>query len=235
MKIALAFDVYGTLIDTAGVVSKLRDIVGDRADAFSQMWREKQLEYSFRHALMRRYVQFSVCVAESLDYVCASLGLTLTSDDKTVLLDAFRVLPAFDDVEACFDALDPAVFDRYALSNGSRDAIEMLLENAGIRDRFVDVVSVDEIGTFKPDPAVYQHFLKRAGIDAENAWLVSGNPFDVIGAMGAGLHGAWVRRSAATVYDPWGIAPTIEIKSLAELEVGLAASGQLTSPPRVQG
>lgn len=222
MKTALAFDVYGTLIDTAGVVSKLRDIIGDRADVFSQMWREKQLEYSFRHALMRRYVQFSVCVAESLDYVCASLGLTLSSADKTALLDAFRVLPAFDDVEACFDALDPDAFDLYALSNGSRDAVERLLETAGIRDRFVEVVSVDEIGTFKPDPAVYEHFLKRAGVDAGNAWLISGNPFDVIGAIGAGMHGAWVRRSAAAVYDPWGIEPSVTVASLAELEARIS-------------
>ena len=218
MKTALAFDVYGTLIDTAGVVSRLGSVVGDRAGAFSQAWREKQLEYSFRRALMRRYVRFSVCVAESLDYVCASFDLELSPDDRAGLLDAFGSLPLFDDAEYCLARPDLREFDLYALSNGSHDAIERLLGSTGVRERFVDVVSVDEIQTFKPDPAVYTHFLERAAVDGDHAWLVSGNPFDVIGAQSAGMHGIWVRRSPTQVFDPWGIEPTLTVSSLAEIE-----------------
>jgi 2-haloacid dehalogenase len=217
VKAALAFDVYGTLIDTAGVVAKLRELVGDRAEDFSSRWREKQLEYSFRRALMRRYVRFSVCVAESLDHVCASLDVSLAPEDRTRLLDAFTTLPAFDDAEYCLARLDIREFDLYALSNGSRDAVEKLLEHAGIGDRFVDTVSVDEIETFKPDPAVYEHFLERAGVEADRAWLISGNPFDVIGAQSVGMHGIWVKRSSAAVFDPWGVEPTITVSSLAEI------------------
>jgi 2-haloacid dehalogenase len=217
MKAALAFDVYGTLIDTAGVVARLRDLVGDRAEVFAGLWREKQLEYSFRRGLMRRYRQFSVCVAESLDFVCLSFDWTPTPEQRSKLLAAFDALPLFDDVDYCLARLDIDEFDLFALSNGSRDAIELLLENGGIRDRFVDIVSVDEIGTFKPDPAVYQHFLKRADIDASHAWLISGNPFDVIGAQSAGMYGVWVKRSPTAVYDPWGIEPTITVTDLAEL------------------
>ena len=225
MKTVLAFDVYGTLIDTAGVVSKLEDLIGDRAEAFAGLWREKQLEYSFRRGLMRRYQEFSVCVAESLDFVCERFGVALSVGDKQRLLAAFTMLPAFDDAEDCLARLDIEEFDLYALSNGSRDAVEKLLAQADIGGRFVDVVSVDEIATFKPDPAVYQHFLKRAGADAADAWLVSGNPFDVIGAQSAGMHGIWVKRSATQLYDPWGIGPTITVSSLAEIGSKLRAWG----------
>jgi 2-haloacid dehalogenase len=223
VKIALAFDVYGTLIDTAGVVTRLREIVGDRAEAFSSLWREKQVEYSFRRALMRRYVQFSVCVSESLEHVSARFDVTLGDEDRDRLLGAFGALPAFDDVDYGLARLDIGEFGLYALSNGSREAVESLLERAGIRDRFVDIVSVDEIETFKPDPAVYEHFLRRAGVDAANGWLISGNPFDVIGAQSAGMKGVWVKRSAHAVYDPFGIEPTLTVSSLAELGAKLQA------------
>jgi len=223
MKTALAFDVYGTLIDTAGVVSKLESVVGASARAFSDLWRDKQLEYSFRRALMQRYEDFAVCVGESLDYCAVRFGVNFSADDRQSLLDAFSVLPRFDDVQNCLDGFDADEFDLFALSNGSRKAVARLLESAQIADRFVDIVSVEEIETFKPDPAVYRHFLKRADIGGEHAWLISGNPFDVIGALSAGMRAAWVRRSQAAVYDPWGIEPTITIAGLGELKAGITS------------
>ena len=81
----------------------------------------------------------------------------------------------------------------------------------------IDVVSVDEVNSFKPDPAVYHHFLSRAGAAAENTWLVSGNPFDIIGAHSCGMNTAWVQRSRVAVFDPWGIQPTITVNSLTGL------------------
>lgn len=223
MKTALAFDVYGTLIDTAGVVARLEDLVGNDARAFSDMWRDKQLEYSFRRALMQRYRDFSVCVGESLDYCAARYAVALTSADRQSLLDAFRVLPRFDDVQDCLDQFDASEFDLFALSNGSRTAVEGLLESAGIYDRFVDIVSVEEIETFKPDPAVYRHFLKRANVRGDRAWLISGNPFDVIGALSAGMRAAWVKRSPDAVYDPWDIEPTITVAGLGELNAQITS------------
>ena len=117
MKIALAFDVYGTLIDTAGVVSELRKLVGDRAPEFSQAWRDKQLEYSFRRALMQRYQDFSVCVSQSLDYTCACLDIRLKAEDKETLLRAYTVLPLFDDVKECLAQFEATEFDLFAFSN----------------------------------------------------------------------------------------------------------------------
>jgi 2-haloacid dehalogenase len=79
------------------------------------------------------------------------------------------------------------------------------------------VVSVDEIKSFKPNPAVYSHFLRRSGSTGNEAWMISSNPFDVIGAVSAGMRAAWVRRSAEMIYDPWGIEPTLTVPGLEEL------------------
>jgi 2-haloacid dehalogenase len=81
---------------------------------------------------------------------------------------------------------------------------------------FDDIVSVDEIRTFKPDPAVYHHLVARGGASIENTWVVSSNPWDVIGAKSAGIRAVWVKRRKQGVYDPWGIAPDIVTRSLPD-------------------
>jgi len=217
MKTVLAFDVYGTLIDTAGVVAKLRELVGATAEEFSSAWREKQLEYSFRRGLMRRYADFAVCTRDALDYTCARFDVALTKTGKDALLGTYRVLPAFDDVTGSLDELREYGFTLYAFSNGSFDAVTTLLKAADISDYFTDVVSVEELQTFKPNPDVYRHFVKRAGTTSDRTWLISSNAFDVIGAVAAGMKAAWVKRTANALFDPWGIEPTITVASLREI------------------
>jgi 2-haloacid dehalogenase len=82
---------------------------------------------------------------------------------------------------------------------------------------------VEGIRSFKPDPAVYAHFLERTGSRPGDAWLVSSNPFDVIGAVSAGMRAAWVRRSPQAIFDPWGIEPTVTVAGLAGLGEAIAA------------
>jgi 2-haloacid dehalogenase len=216
-SLTLAFDVYGTLIDTHGVIVALEKHIGDKAAEFSRMWREKQLEYSFRRGLMKNYETFAVCTSNALDFTCDSFQAPLAQQQKYELLEIYRILPAFEDVNEGLTSSKDAGFRMLAFSNGSADAIEMLLTNAGIRDFFQGVVSVDEIQSFKPNPDVYNHFMKRAGTDGANTWMISSNPFDVIGAVSAGMRAAWVRRSPAAIYDPWGIEPTIIVNNLTEL------------------
>lgn len=217
MAITLAFDVYGTLIDTHGVVVALEKHVGDRAPEFSRMWRDKQLEYSFRRGLMQNYETFAVCTGNALDYTCSCLKASLSPRDKRELLELYKVLPAFADVEEGLARAQKSGFRIFAFSNGSADAVEGLLRNAGIRHYFQGVVSVDEIKSFKPNPAVYSLFLRKAGAVSANAWLVSSNSFDVIGAISSGMRAAWVKRSPDAVFDPWGIEPTLTVDSLADL------------------
>lgn len=217
MPTLLAFDVYGTLIDTQGVVTKLKEFVGDKAEDFSRVWREKQLEYSFRRGLMRTYETFAVCTSQALDYTSAYLDVGLSADQKAALLAEYRGLPAFDDVKGSLAGLKSDGHSIFAFSNGTADAVETLLVAAGIRDLFDGVVSVDDRQTFKPNPDVYEHLLHATVSSASDAWLISSNPFDVIGAVSYGLRSAWVRRSNSLIFDPWGIEPTSTITNLREL------------------
>ena len=224
MVTTLAFDVYGTLIDTHGVVTLLEELVGDEAKDFSRTWRDKQLEYSFRKGLMQNYETFAVCTSQALDYTCASYGATLSAEQKKELMAIYRVLPAFDDATEGLTRLKDTGNRLFAFSNGAADALEILLNNAGIRELFLGVVSVDDIKSFKPNPAVYSHFLRKSGATGGESWLISSNPFDVIGAISAGMKSAWVRRSPEAIFDPWGIEPTITVSSLVELDDKIARS-----------
>ena len=223
MSVTVGFDVYGTLIDTHGVVVMLHDMVGEKAVDFSRVWREKQLEYSYRRGLMQLYDTFAICTSQALDYTCVYFKVPLSREQKEELLNAYRILPAFGDVQEGLACAKAAGFRLYAFSNGSAGAIEMLLSTAGIRESFLDVVSVDEVKSFKPNPGVYCHFLRRTGACGSNAWLVSSNPFDVIGAVSAGMKAAWVQRSPDAIFDPWGIEPTVTVSNLSDLASQIAA------------
>ena len=212
----IAFDVYGTLINTDGVESQLREWIGSQAELFSKTWRSKQLEYSFRRGLMRRYETFSVCTRHALDYCCAEYDVSFSSEQKDTLLQSYRSLPAFADVEESLGALQAEGHRLFAFSNGTSEAVEEILQTNGLRQCFEDVVSCDALKTFKPNPDVYHYFMREAG-EAKDTWLVSGNPFDVIGAVSAGMKSAWVKRSDRAVFDPWGIEPTIAVASLSKL------------------
>ena len=82
---------------------------------------------------------------------------------------------------------------------------------------------MDDLRSFKPNPAVYSYFLKKSRASGDNAWLVSSNPFDVIGAVSAGMRAAWVRCSPEAIFDPWGIEPTLTVSGLTELDESILA------------
>lgn len=225
MPLTLAFDIYGTLIDTQGLVTELSEMIGNRAPALSARWRDKQLEYSFRRALMQRYVTFAECTAQALDFCCTEANIQLTQAERERLLEGYTRLPAFADALPALTRLRAAGHATYAFSNGTRSAVEGLLQSAGLRELFIDVVSVDELRSFKPDPAVYAHFLRVADCkQAAAAWLISGNPFDVIGAKSAGMHAAWVRRRPEQPFDPWDLEPDLILGDLIQLTDRFAAS-----------
>lgn len=213
----LAFDVYGTLIDTNGVVDLLEKFIGNKAKAFSATWRDKQLEYSFRREHMQNYVSFAVCTSQALDYTCLFYKLELSSEQKNELMNIYAVLPAFTDVKEALTKLKEKGFRLFAFSNGKKEAVEKLLIHAGVRELFLGVVSVDDIKTFKPSPGAYAHFLRTAEVNGGEAWLISSNSFDVTGSISAGMKSAWIQRSSEAIFDPWEIEPTIRVNSLLEL------------------
>lgn len=221
MRQTLAFDVYGTLIDTQGIAATLEGWIGERAPALARAWREKQLEYTFRRGLMGAYADFDTCTEQALRYCCAAQGVILSAEQEAELLERYRHLPAFADAGPALDKLRADGHRLFAFSNGTAETVSGLLHHAGLEDRFEGLVSVDEIGCFKPDARVYRHFLQRANALPRQAWLVSGNPFDVIGAQAAGMRTVWIDRAGQGLFDPWGGEPTATIVSLDELAAAL--------------
>jgi len=213
----LAFDIYGTLIDTQGVNKQLEHLVGDKAIEFSNLWRSKQLEYSFRRGLMRDYQDFSICTLQALQFCCKAMDVKISDSNIESLMQTYRILPAFSDVVPCLTLARSLNIQLVAFSNGSAEAVNELLQHAGIRDYFSEVVSVEELKTFKPNPDVYQYLLSRCQSNVAETWLVSGNPFDILGAANVGLHTAWIKRSNDAVFDPWGVNPTITLSGLDQL------------------
>lgn len=230
--VTLAIDVYGTLIDTAGVAATLEKLLGDATAAaeFSNRWRQKQLEYTFRYAAMQTYRDFRVCTRQALDYCCDAMRFDLSTAARDELMNGYLVLPAFDDVAAGLELLSAAPARLFAFSNGHPDDLQRLLKSAGIGARLHGVVSVHEAQTFKPAPAVYRHFLACAGADAADTWLISANPFDICGARAAGWHALWLRRSPSATFDPWEFTPTAVAANFFD-----AARRFVDAPPRHSG
>lgn len=214
----LAFDVYGTLINTSGVYSSLEKMIGEKAQVFMETWRNKQLEYSFRRGLMDRHVDFSVVTKNALDYCCLSHKIDMSTGQKKALMVEYKVLPAFPDATTSIKKLREEDHRIFAFSNGSYEAVKGLLAHAGILDLFDGIVSCAEVNMFKPSPKVYRHFCEKTDAEPEHTWLISGNPFDIMGAISYGMNGAWVKRSANKVFDPWAeFQPTAEVSDLNQL------------------
>lgn len=218
MTQTLAFDVYGTLIDTSGVYESLRKFIPSRAKQFMAMWRQKQLEYSFRRGLMDRHNDFAVCTRDAFDYCCLLYSTDISSNQRAELMNEYTTLPAFPDAEDCLKECHNNGNRIFAFSNGSTKAVNQLLNHAGILTLFDGVVSTENVEMFKPSPIVYNHFIEATESKAEVTWLISGNTFDIMGARSCGWNAAWVQRSPDTVFDPWEeFKPTVTIESLNEL------------------
>ncbi|MFN2456156.1 MAG: haloacid dehalogenase type II [Pyrinomonadaceae bacterium] len=226
MTYAIGFDVYGTIVDPLELNEHLRPLVGDQADKFAELWREKQLEYAFRRGLMKQYANFGICTKQALLFTQQTLQTNLSAADQQQLLDEYRNLRAFADVAPGLAALKEQGHTLVAFSNGVAAKVCGLLENAGVAQHLSDVLSVDDLKTFKPDPAVYDYLARRVARTKNETWLVSSNPWDVIGAKSAGLKAAWIKRKPDKIFDPWGVEPDVTASNLEELAGQLA---QLTN------
>jgi 2-haloacid dehalogenase len=216
-RAVLAFDVYGTLIDPFHMEEHLRPAFGEKAKEASELWRSKQIEYSFRRALMKKYRPFHDCTAQALRFVSAQIGISLSEEAQDKLMSKYLELPAYPDVTGALGELAAQGFTIAACSNGTESAVRGALDHAGVLPRFSKIVSVDPIRTFKPDSAVYEYLVAELKAEREMIWLISSNPFDVIGAKACGLRTAWVQRDPKRVFDPWEFEPDLVVHGLAEL------------------
>ncbi|MCK7547806.1 haloacid dehalogenase type II [Marinobacter koreensis] len=222
MTLHVAFDVYGTLVDPMGMAELLRPEAGEDANALAALWREKQLEFSFRKGLMKAYEDFGVCTRQALRFAMATRQLPLTAEREEELMAAYLALPAFDDSLPSLQALK-GKYPLFAFSNGSYPALEKVLGHNNLLAQLDGLVSVDDVKSFKPDPAVYAYARRATGAWEQPLCLVSSNAWDVIGARAAGLHAIWVQRDSGKVFEDWGIQPSAIISSLSELSSALEA------------
>lgn len=218
MSQTIGFDIYGTLVDPLEINEHLRPLVGkDLADRMSELWRNKQIEYTFRRALMRRYENFGYCTRRSLVYAARVSGVELSGEDQERLVEEYQNLRPFPDVISGLKAMKEEGHTLVAFSNGVEATARTLLEQAGVLSHLEGVISVDDLRTFKPDPQVYLYLAGRLRRAPEETWLVSSNPFDVIGAKATGLKAAWIQRSPDVQFDPWDIEPDLVAPDLEAL------------------
>ena len=221
MPDAIGFDVYGTLVDPLQMNARLEPLAGELSGRLAALWREKQLEYTFRRGLMREYEDFDACTRQALVFAAGALGVKLSEQERERLIEEYRSLSLFPDVIPGIKALKERSLTLVAFSNGVESTVRTLLARAGILPHLQDVISVDDLKTFKPDPDVYRYLTRRLGTEPSETWLVSSNPFDVIGAKAVGLKTAWVRRNPDTQFDPWGIEPDLVVTDLESLAAKL--------------
>ena len=209
---ALVFDAYGTLYDVHSVARRCEGFFPGKGAQLSQLWRAKQLEYTWQRSLMKRYLPFSTVTREALAYACEALGLQLTVTQTEALMGEYLMLATYPDVVA---ALNKMRNKKLAiLSNGSPDMLEPLVKQSGLE--FDAVLSVDALQTFKPAPQVYELAVTRLKVSKENVGFVSSNCWDALGAKSFGFTVYWINRAGAPV-DRLGFKPDAILKSLGDL------------------
>ena len=215
---AIVFDAYGTLLDVYSVERACAEVTPDPTP-FVTLWRAKQLEYTFQRSLMERYVDFWQVTVDALDYTAERLGVKLDQAARRRLLESWLDLKPFPEVKEALRRL--AGRHLAVLSNGTPSMLQTVLDRAGLRSHLTHVLSVDEVGIYKPSPRVYALAPRHLGVAREATVFVSGNAWDAAGATSFGFRVAWLNR-AGLVYDRLGQQPELELSSLTELADALA-------------
>ena len=212
------FDAYGTLFDVHSVTALAETLAPGRGTALSQLWRTKQLEYTWLTSLMispaTSRADFAAVTAQALDFALAALGIELGSGDRARLQRAYLTLEPFPDVATALAQLAPR--PRWILSNGTLAMLEPLVRHTGLDAHLDGVLSVDVAGIYKPSPRVYQLALDRLQVPPPRIGFVSSNCWDAIGAKAFGFTTFWINRIGAPV-DRHGPAPDRIISTLADL------------------
>jgi 2-haloacid dehalogenase len=239
---AVVFDAYGTLFDIQSVAAVTEQAFPGYGEIITQIWRIKQLEYTWLRSLMRRYEDFSVITRESLAYTLRCLGLKHDAQVFERIMEKYLHLDLYPDATATLAAMQGRKLA--ILSNGSPGMLNALVRNSGL---MLDAtISVDARKIFKPSPDAYALIESTLGVAPADVLFVSSNPWDVCGAKAFGLKVAWIERvtpeamalacvkndlmppltmfkAIRTQMDELGLAPDHRIRALAELPKLVAA------------
>jgi 2-haloacid dehalogenase len=235
---AVVFDAYGTLYDIQSVAAVTEQEFPGYGDIITQIWRIKQLEYTWLRSLMRRYEDFAVVTRESLAYTLRCLGLKYDADAFERIMDKYLHLDLYPDALASLTAMKP---NKLAiLSNGSPGMLNALVKNSGLESVLDATISVDAKRIFKPSPDAYTLIESTLDIPPSDVLFISSNPWDACGAKAFGLNVAWIERvtpeamalaciesetvapltmfkAIRTQMDELGLDPDYRIRALSEL------------------
>ena len=212
---ACVFDAYGTLFDVHSAVGKYIERLGDVSEQVSNIWRTKQLEYTWLRSLMKKHADFWQVTQDALDYALAVFKIK----DKQLrndLINAYLELDCYPEVPDTLQKLKDSGQKIAILSNGSPAMLEAVVKSSGLKDLVEIILSVEMVGIFKPDPAVYQLAVNQLGVTAAEIVFMSSNAWDAVGATAFGLRVAWINRFAQRP-ERLPFQPDIEIKTLDQL------------------
>jgi 2-haloacid dehalogenase len=245
---AVVFDAYGTLYDIQSVAEVTEQAFPGHGEMITQIWRIKQLEYTWLRSLMRRYQDFSDITRESLAYTLRILGLKHDSGVFERIMEKYLHLDLYPDAAAALAAM--ADRKLAILSNGSTAMLNALVKNSGLDSVLDATISIDAKKIFKPSPDAYSLIEAVLGVPPAQVLFVSSNPWDALGAKAFGLNVAWIERvtpeamaqaciksdlispltmfkAIRTQMDELGLAPDYRIRSLADLPALVAGQGPL--------
>jgi 2-haloacid dehalogenase len=187
------FDAYGTLYDFNSAVARHRAVIGPKADALSEMWRTKQIQYTWLRNSMSAYAPFWQVTGEALDNCLATFGIA-DSSVREKLMGAYLALDPFPEVPAMLDKLKKAGKRLAILSNGNPEMLDPMVKASGLADKFEAVISVDAAKIFKVDPRTYDLVKKQTGVSSDKVCFLSSNCWDAHGAALYGFKTLWVNR-----------------------------------------
>ena len=211
---AIIFDAYGTLFDVNSAAEKCKNKIGDKWEPFANYWRTIQLEYTWLRSLMKRHKDFWKITEDSLDK--SMQVFKIDSSMKNELLDLYKVLSTFPEVNETLNKLKERNYKLSILSNGTPSLLKELVKSNNLENIFDDIFSVEEVKTYKPDPNVYNIPIKKYQFEKNDFAYLSANTWDVSAAGNYGFNAVWVNRNN-NVFDNLDYVAKYQIKNLGEL------------------
>lgn len=209
-----AFDAYGTCFDINSAAQNLAKEIGKDWLSFSTTWRTVQLEYTWLRSLMKKHEDFWRVTEDSLDFAMESHKIDKKFRSK--LLELYKKLNSYPELVTCLKNLKEKNVKTCILSNGSPSLLNELTAHAKVQDLFDDLISIEEVGIYKPHPKVYELVTKKFDCKPDEVCFLSSNTWDIVGGGIFGYQSIWVDRFGKT-FDKLGYQPKFKIKDLSEL------------------
>lgn len=209
-----AFDAYGTCFDINSAAQNLAKEIGKDWLSFSTTWRTVQLEYTWLRSLMKKHEDFWRVTEDSLDFAMESHKIDKKFRSK--LLELYKKLNSYPELVMCLKHLKEKNVKTCILSNGSPSLLDELTVHAKVKELFDDLISIEDVGIYKPHPKVYELVTKKYNCKPEEVCFLSSNTWDIVGGGTFGYQSIWVDRFGKT-FDKLGYQPKFKIKDLSEL------------------